>query len=273
MRLTIFGGHGFVGSALAAEAARRGHEVRRIGRDDWPEAGSDLGHVLFTIGMTAGFRERLTETVEAQVVVLHRALTRYRFESFLYLSSTRVYAGAAGTQEETTLAVRPADPDHVYNLSKLAGEALCLAQARPTVRVARLSNVFGEGDRSAGFLEAVLGEAAATGRVTIGQAPGSAKDYISLADVVPALLGIALGGQARLYNVASGRNTSHAEIAALLARHGIVTRFLDNAPEIVFPVLDIGRLAAEFGAPAHGLESHIAGRLGSPASGRRESTT
>lgn len=259
---TIFGASGFVGSELLRQLAGADHTAHGITRDNWPKPGSSLGHVIFTIGMTADFRERLTETVEAQVVTLHRALTTYRFESFLYLSSTRLYADAASTTEDSALVARPADPDHIYNISKMAGEALCLAQASPAVRVVRLSNLFGLQDMSPNFLNAVVREAAQTGKVSIGQAATSAKDYLAVEDAARALLAISVQGTQRLYNVGSGSNTTHLDIAALLRQYGTDVSFALHGPEVVFPPLDVTRARAEFPSPLYRVADFVASVFG-----------
>jgi len=259
---TIFGANGFVGSELMRQLADTGQQATAVTRDAWPAPGSDLGHVIFSIGMTADFRQRLTETVEAQVVMLHRVLTSYRFRSFLYLSSTRVYAGAASTTEDSALVARPADPDHVYNISKMAGEALCLAQSSPAVRVARLSNLYGVRDTSQTFLNAVVREAAATGKVHIGQAAGSAKDYLAVEDAARTLLAISVHGRQRLYNIASGANTSHLDITSLLRQYGTDVSFAPGGPEVTFPPIDVARARAEFPAPQHGLADFVASVFG-----------
>lgn len=255
---TIFGAKGFVGSELMRQLANGGQPAQGITRDNWPAPGSHLGHVIFTIGMTADFRQRLTETVEAQVVTLHRTLTSYRFESFLYLSSTRLYSGAASTAENSALVARPADPDHVYNISKMAGEALCLAQTSANVRVARLSNLFGLGDTSPTFLNSVVREAAASGRVEIGQASGSAKDYLAVEDAAGALLAISGRGQHRLYNVGSGTNTSHLDIANLLSQYGTEVGFAPDGVEVTFPPLDVARAREEVPPPRHSIAEFVA---------------
>ena len=66
------------------------------------------------------------------------------------------------------------------------------------------------------FLGQVLAEGATRGPVLLRQSLRSAKDYIALADLLPALLGIAERGAAGLYNVASGVNTSHDAIVGVL---------------------------------------------------------
>jgi nucleoside-diphosphate-sugar epimerase len=243
-KYTIFGGYGFVGSEVASQLRAGGHEVTQVGRGNWPETGSDLGQVIFTIGMTADFRKRLVET---QIIRVHEALTRYRYASFLYLSSARIYAGAAATTEESAIPVRSYEADHVYNISKLAGECLCLAIDNPAVRVARLSNVYGANDVSNLFLTAVMREAVLTGKVTIGQAAESAKDYLHVEDAARALIAIVQRGGKRLINVACGANTSHREIADVLGTRGLTVEFKSGGMEASFPVIDISRLAEILG--------------------------
>jgi nucleoside-diphosphate-sugar epimerase len=247
---TILGAGGRIGRALV-EALAPAHDVRAVDRAALPGFLADpkpAGHVISCIGLTSDFRARPLETAEAHVGLTARLLARGGFESFLYLSSTRVYAGATAGSETTRLSVDPADPSDLYNLTKLAGEALCLSDPRPGVRVARLSNVVAAEPDPDTFLGQTLAEGRAQGRVTIRQAAGSAKDYIALTDVVALLPRIALDGRERLYNVASGLNTTHAEIADWLReKHAIVVDFAPHAPLITFPCIDITRVQVEFG--------------------------
>jgi nucleoside-diphosphate-sugar epimerase len=117
----------------------------------------------------------------------------------------------------------------------------------PAIRVARLSNVVGLGDRSNNFLSAVLDEARTTHAVTIHGSPDSEKDYVALDDVTALGEAIALRGQHRLYNVASGRNVPHRLIADLLRQHtGAKVSFAPNARRVIFPPINIGRVRSEF---------------------------
>jgi nucleoside-diphosphate-sugar epimerase len=244
---TVFGAGGFIGARLCETLEAKGHGVRRVRRDTWPTRNEALGHVIFTIGMTADFRTKPFETVESQVGLLARALNDYTFESFLALSSTRVYRGAASTIETARLGVSPADADDLYNATKIAGEALCLALTNPKIRVARLSNIYGWPGPSQSFLASVIEEAVRTGTVTFRTGPGASKDYLDIGTVLDVLPRIAEQGRARIYNVAAGVNVSNAELAATLEHAGIATRFEPGAPEPVFSVMDVSRLAGEFG--------------------------
>ena len=212
-----------------------------------PSAGSDLGHGVYCIGLTADFRQHLTQTVRAHVGVLADVLDQYCFDSFLYLSSTRVYLDAAEGSEVATIKAPSNAIDQVYNLSKMVGEGLCLSREDAAFRVARLSNVIGRHDRSENLLSSLIRQARTTGQVTFRTSPQSEKDYVDIRDVCAALASIALSGNQRLYNVASGTQTTNARIAELLRQHfAAECVFQPQAPTVSFPQIAISRLQAEF---------------------------
>ncbi len=255
MRVTVLGAGGFIGRHLTAYLRGLGHEVvavDRVGLAGFLAGEADAGHVIYCIGLTGDFRTRPLETAEAHAGLVARVLQRGGFASLLYLSSTRLYARAEGGREDTPLPVQPAASGDLYNATKLAGEALCLSDPRPSIRVARLSNVYGPGMGEASFLGQVLAEGAASGRVTLGQSMRSAKDYIAIEDAVRLLAAIALGGGARLYNVASGVNVTHDALARELYRaFGWQVSATEDAVAQRFPRIDINRVSMEFGAPVH----------------------
>lgn len=248
-RFTILGAGGRIGQALVASLPGS-QAIDRAGLPAFLSSDRPAGHIISCIGLTGDFRTRPLATAEAHVGITARVLARGGFDSFLYLSSTRVYARAATTTEDAALSVNPTDPSDLYNLTKLAGEALCLSDPRPSVRVVRLSNVTHPDPDPDTFLGQVMHEGYARGQVLLRQGPGSGKDYIAGADVVALLPRIATDGRHRLYNLASGVNVSHATIAARLrAHHGWDIAFAPGAPDTTFPPIDISRLTSEF-APA-----------------------
>lgn len=206
-----------------------------------------LGHVIFAAGLTADFRAHPFATVEAHVNLLAEVMQHAKFDSLLYLSSTRVYARAISGREDAALPVLTQDPSDLYNLSKLMGESLCLQDPRSCVRVVRLSNVVGGEDQdSDNFIPSLL-RAARGGRIVLGTALESAKDYIHIDDVTDLLPRISISGSERLYNVASGLLTTHAEwVSLFVERTGCAVEVADNAPVVRFVPIDISRIRAEF---------------------------
>lgn len=248
---TVLGASGYIGGRMVQFLRAAGHPVYAPRRGAPGALDHPLGHVIYAIGVTADFRSRPLATMEAHVTALAEVLRCGQFDSLTYLSSTRVYAGVSSGTEDAALIVNPTDPSDLYNLSKLAGEALCLTSPDQSIRVVRLSNVFGAdmdagGQPSQNFLAQVVREAE-SGSIRLGTAPGSAKDYVAIDDVTRALHRVALDGAHRLYNVASGRNVTNGEIAAVLSRlTGCRVESAAGAPEIVYPPIDTRRIEALF---------------------------
>ena len=242
--ITVLGASGFIGSHLIKRLIALGSEVQGVGHEPLP-AGS-LGHVVYCIGVTADFRSRPFDTVEAHVCKLIEVLRKGRFESLLYLSSTRLYTGADSTDEDTTIRIAPLDPSDLYNASKVMGESLVLNCGRPT-RVVRISNVYGDEFDSNNFLPSIIRDAVVNQKIVMQTAADSAKDYVSIDDVVNSLIELAQHGRERIYNLASGRNVSNGELAeAIRAVTGCAVEFPTQAPSVTFPPIKIERLGAEF---------------------------
>lgn len=243
---TVLGASGTIGRKLSAYLRAAGHAVYTPGRSE-DLYRRPLGHLIYAIGLTADFRQRPYDTVQSHVSLLAELLRNGNFESLLYLSSTRVYGRATTGNEDSPLTVLSQDPSDLYNLSKLMGESLCLQDSRTGVRVVRLSNVVCDDDaESANFVPSLVREAF-SGRILLQTAADSVKDYIHIDDVAELLPRIAAGGHERLYNVASGMQTTHDQWTKLLAAHtGCLVEVVPSAPTVRFSPIDIGRIQAEF---------------------------
>lgn len=208
---------------------------------------SNPGHVIYAIGVTADFRQRPHDTMEAHVTLPSTLLRNGQFESFLYLSSTRIYRHAQNTHEDACISVRSSDAEDLYDISKLAGEALCQSGQRAGVRVARLSNVLGHDFESRNFVFDLMRQARAEGRVDLRSSLDSCKDYILVEDVLDLLPRIATGGLERCYNVASGVNLAHADILTpIVAATRAEIHVADGAPKLAPAPIDISRALSEF---------------------------
>jgi nucleoside-diphosphate-sugar epimerase len=248
---SIFGASGFIGAALVSHLTRNGRRVRAITRQedrDGAEFREPLGHAIFAIGVTADFRKRPFDTIDAHVVRISRILREGDFSSLTYLSSTRVYQGSSSTTEDSPVLAAPTSPGALYNISKVAGESICLNCGRANVRVARLSNVVGLGAGQQAFVDQLLGEGLARGVVTLRSHPDSSKDYIALDDVLRSLELISEHARATIYNVASGEQTTHREVVEIIAQETGWRYSLDQAaPREDFPQIDTNRIRNEFG--------------------------
>lgn len=249
---TILGGNGFIGRNIVKYLKQRGIKVWAPTRQDIKNNDLDkipLGHVIYAIGLTADFRDNLGETVNAHAYLLERLLNNTEWQSWLYLSSTRIYSlwpDSSPANEEQPIQVSPST-DMVYNISKLLGESICAARMEKTCRVARLSNVFGEGIPEQNFLASITKDAYMNNFVEINESKNSSKDYVCVKRVVEDLIFIAQYGKHRLYNVASGINIEHSEIARLLSyKFDADIHFKPNGITRIQPQINTSRLRTEF---------------------------
>ena len=276
MKATVLGSNGFIGRNLVRYLTDMGYQVAAPGRSELAGLGGNLGHVFYSIGMTGNFRAQPLATVEAHASILARLLETCDFDTFIFFSSTRIYAESDGleeTREDALIKVRPS-ADTTYDLSKMLGEAMCLSRNRPSVKVLRLSNVYGPAQGKATFLGSLLEDLAQSGKATILESSDSSKDYVAVSDVCPALpKKIARGGVHRTYNIASGQPVCHNEIARAVMEEGLTCTFAAGGNRRVFPKINISRLQQEFGfTPRSLLEDlpqllHAAGRNSAAHSG------
>ncbi len=247
-QFTVFGATGFIGSHLSRSLIDRGVVCVTPFRDDPLIFGQHLGHVIYAIGLTADFRERPFDTVRAHVLNLMNILENCTFDSFLYLSSTRLYLKGNRAEETDEVRVNSSDPDDLYNLSKLMGESVCFSTAHPNVRIARLSNVFGRNENSEDFLSSVIRDAMDRGKVVLKSSMASEKDYVSIEDVVEVLPKIAVFGQQQIYNIASGENISNRVLMAEIQKCTSCSVTMAEQTRVVrFPEISTARIRAEFG--------------------------
>lgn len=247
MKFTVFGSTGFVGSHLVRHLRFAGHEVVTPLRGELLRPNEHLGHVIYAIGLTGDFRHRPYETVDAHVTKLAGLLKSSSYDSWLYISSTRVYGTSDSVGKETNLIRVAPGADGIYNISKLLGEALCLAIERPTVRVVRLANVYGCGQSQHTFLGSLLRDLALRQPIVIQEDSESSKDYIAISDVVDLLGKIAIKGSDRVYNLASGKTISHRILGNRIeVLTGTPVKFLVNGPRRVFPSINVDRITQEF---------------------------
>jgi nucleoside-diphosphate-sugar epimerase len=244
---TVLGASGFIGSHLVKHLKSEGCDCHA------PVKGEDistqnLGNVIYCIGLTADFRTKPFDTVNAHVCCLVDALTRYKFDSFVYLSSTRVYGAREDiAHEEDVIHSQPLIPGDLYNISKIMGESICFAAAKDNVRVARLSNVYGYDSQSENFIFSLIRDALREKKIVLNTTLDSSKDHVSVHDVVRILPEIAVKGKHKIYNVASGKNISAGQIVDRLSSlTGCSVELAANAERICFPNIHISRIKEEF---------------------------
>jgi nucleoside-diphosphate-sugar epimerase len=137
------------------------------------------------------------------------------------------------------------------------GESIALTHGSK-VKIARLSNVVGLDLKSDNFLMSVVRDCLRTRDVEFKTSMDSSKDYVSVDDVADILLRLGVNGRHSIYNVGSGTNATHRDIAARL---GLLTgsrfRVAPRSSTVAFPPINIERLKREFQFEPKGLDSMI----------------
>lgn len=262
---TVIGAGGFVGTHVVAHLRRAGIEPLLPERDDPRLWNRDLGRIFYCAGLTGDYRTRPFAAVEAHVGLLTRLIEHARYERIVYLSSTRLYDSQAGPigHEDRPISINAANPEHLYEISKLLGENVTLHRSGGRGVVARLSYVFGWDDGAQGFLSDWLRRMRHERALVVDSSPDGARDYIHVDDVAAALRTLLDSQQNTIVNVARGETISNGRISALVARHGWTVSFQRQDGHAEGKRIDVNRLKmAGFEArPVPNLIEDYLGRL------------
>jgi nucleoside-diphosphate-sugar epimerase len=246
---TILGGTGFIGSRLAHHLDSRGISCWTPKRGDSTIFDIELGHIIYCIGLTSDFLQKPFETIDAHVCFLSNLLNHAHFSSLVYLSSTRLYDGLYGLgQEDMDLMFNPNNPRNLFDLSKAAGEAICLAGKHPKVVVARVASVYESTLDADIFLHKLIKQSLRQNTIILQTSNSLERDYVHIDDVCEALVHLSGDTRHRIYNIASGNNLSNRKLFSILEK---ITNCRINIPtnfaSLSSPRIDITRLRDEFG--------------------------
>lgn len=250
VKFSVVGAGGFIGSAISRLLASRGYQVRQLPRDfEISQQSEDLGHLIYCAGVTGRkFHMERFNVVEAHVSLPARMLEYCHFESFTYLSTTRLYGSLiSGPDFGERFAFDPANISDFYNLSKLMGESMILNSGIDSARVVRISYVF---DFSGASTDEVWSwvQSASAGAVVFEHHPKTEKNYVSLDDVVETLWKIAVHGSRRTYNLANDSNTKIETIAQVIeAATGCLVAYKEGEVCRSQSPIDISVATDEFG--------------------------
>lgn len=246
MKFTVFGSSGYIGSSLVKKLKTQkiDYATPNIRNDKITQ--ENLGHVVYAIGVP-NFKQNPLETIESDVILLKKLLDESNFDSFLYLSSTRVYFNSSTTNENSSLVVEPSNYDNLYNISKIMGEAICNVSKKQNIRIARLSNVTGNNFNSNVFLSTIIKDVIKKGKIILQTKLDSERDYVYIDDVLNMIIKISLYGKNSIYNIANGKNLTNDDIVKKLQE---ITKceveVMENAKKYSFLPISINRIQNEF---------------------------
>jgi len=248
LKFTILGSTGFIGSSLTNYLKSQAIQCDTLDLRTDKINEKSLGHVIYAIGDAGeSFKKNPIGAIDAHVVKLKKFLERANFESFLYLSSTRVYYSSTSTREDSTLIVDPLKFDNLYNICKIMGEAICNASQKQNVRIVRLSNVTGKNFNTNVFLPSIIFDAIKNKEIILKTKLESEKDYVLLEDVMEILPKICMSGKDKMYNVGYGQNLKNIDIVEKIKEiTGCTYNVAKDAKEHSFPTISIQKIQNEF---------------------------
>lgn len=236
----VTGSSGFIGSRIANELVRAGHRVVGVDRRMVPHLRFEQIECDLLSMDLVGFLSSLAPEMvvhcagnanvsvsvqnpsldfESNTVVLHRLLNSIKASHlcprFVFMSSAAVYGNPSALPIAEGTLSRPISP---YGIHKKMCEDLCEYFARveaiPAV-VARIFSAYGAGLRKQLFwdLAAKIGKG---GPVELFGTGNETRDFIHVNDVVRAVLLLLERGEPKVYNIASGEETTIRTAASLL---------------------------------------------------------
>jgi len=244
-KVSLFGGGGYIGRELQRSLTSSGHTVNVVSRDALIDSANHFGHVIYCSGITRGdFKSKLPEIIEAHVSRLSKLVQLIKCDSFLYLSSARVYENQIFGSEDTKISCDPLNLSDCYNLSKLLGESIVMNSSLAKPSVARISYVV---DGLNDHFFAPIHRTRRFQDIILNSHPDTEKDFILLADAVSCLERISLFGKSEIYNVATGVSISFMKLRSLIEETlDCKVEFTVGVKKQVAPKIDISKLHAEF---------------------------
>lgn len=240
MKVLVTGGAGFLGSHVLEELIDRGHNTVCFDLQPSPFCGSVLGDLLNMDDLMAATKEadavchlgaigdvylafekpHLAAAVNATGMAnLMEACLANGVCKVVYASTWEVYGPPV---YEPIDEAHPTNPDHPYNVTKLAGEHIAMTYDRlkglPVVSL-RLGTSFGTRMRGNSVFSIFIKKALSRDPITIQGTGEQARQFVHARDAARAFA-IALESSVRAesFNIVASRSVSIKELAEMVAR-------------------------------------------------------
>lgn len=257
-RITIVGGHGFIGSAVTAKLRNQGVAVYLPEKGAKELFSEDLGIVIYCAG-NGDCQKTPFKVYAANTDLLARILEFSRFDRLIYLSSTRVYIDQKVSREDSSLQMSSKDPRRLFNLTKMLSEELCERSGRD-VLVLRPSNIYGPAINSPLFLPMIVKNAIQKKRIDMYVERDYGKDYLSVGDLADVIVQFAGRDFSAfdIFNVASGKNVSAEFLANIIqSRTGCEVEWHSGYKGESFPVIAIDKLKSVLNFEPESIEAGL----------------
>ena len=197
---TIFGHTGFIGRHLKNKLKK--HKLILPRRNQF-KINKFLGNIIYCIGSDNWMKDYYN-SYKANLGYVPEIIHNNNYNSFTFLSTTRIYKKTTNTSENTSLKINPNDKDDYYNLKKICAESLLLIQNKK-VNIIRLSNIYGDNFNSPLVLPRLIKDAVNNKKIFLTINKNSSKDFLNINDAIQMIYKIASKCKGGIYNVASGK--------------------------------------------------------------------
>lgn len=223
----ILGGHGFLGSALCAEAEKRGWETVPVGRSDYPQSAGTTCDVLINAnGNSKKYLADSDANLDFDLSVRSVSLSLHDIQAklYVYLSSIDVYSNKSNpacNHEESIIAQ---DRLSSYGFNKLLAEQLVRRHARSWL-ILRLGGFVGPGLKKNPIYDMLKSR-------PVRIHPDSRYQYMDVGVMAAiAFQMIENGPQKTIFNLTGDGTVSVREIAKLFPGNPLAGAPLDKPPE------------------------------------------
>ena len=205
-KATVIGASGYVGQHVVKRLSRLGIDVKAPRRgSELQLLGTDLGELFYCAGMTSDYAANPLNTTQVHINLILSLLESCRYNSIVYLSSTRLYDRPSATDvcselisENDSILMNTQNPRHLYDLTKAVGESLCLNMASEKASIARLACVWDTSDIATGFIPSLIRQLqevrykpSSEKCIFVNSTADVARHYIHINDLVSAIIDMA----------------------------------------------------------------------------------
>ncbi len=212
----IYGANGFMGSNIASYLRKKKLKVITPNKK---QILNTKGVVIYCVGSDDWFGNPL-KNYESNFVHLYNVIKSHtKFESFVFLSSTRVYLDSKKKliSEDDDLILNTTSR-YKFNSQKIICENFLLSQNK-NIKIIRLSNVYGKQNEQKTFLPSLIKDAVKKNKINIQLNINSSKDYIYLDDALRGIYLLAKNKKAHgIFNLAYGKNFKVKDIIKIIKK-------------------------------------------------------
>lgn len=198
---TIFGNTGFIGSNLIYYCKKKKYKIFLPKKNKYIFK-KNLGHIIYCIG-TGEAKTNPIKALKANLLGVLKIIFNNKFDSFTYISTTRVYLFNQNSAEDKERSIDVVnDEGSLFNLLKLSAEKI-LIQSKKNIKIIRLTNVYGKFfSKQTYLLPNLIRNALLKKKINISISKNSLKNYLHIDEAIPLFFKIINKSKYKIYNIA-----------------------------------------------------------------------